>query len=265
MLTVRDLLTHYPRRLDDRGALTDIAHLRVDEHATVLARVKTVTESTYRPKYGGHGKRLAKRTEVVITDGRVDLTATFFNQPWRAGSLTPGVVAFFSGKVATFRGQRQLAQTTYDVLGRGSDVSAYDDEETQRYWPIYPASASVSSKRLAGCVELALAVLDPVPDHLPDDVRREHGLIGYDEALRLVHQPTGPADFRRARDRLRFDEAFVLQVVLAQRRSLARSLSAEPRPRRLGGLAEKFDHRLPFELTSGPAGERRRHRGRPGS
>ncbi len=247
-VTVRDLLTHYPRRLDDRGELTDISHLRIGEHATVLAKVKQATESRYRPKYGN---KLATRTVVTITDGRTDLSATYFNQKWRAGELKPGVIAFFSGKVGMFRGQRQLNQPTFDVLGRGSDVSEFDDEETQRYWPIYPASAKVSSKQLTTCVRQTLAVLDEVPDHLPDGVREAQGLLGYDEALRLVHEPAGPADFSKARKRLRFDEAFVLQVVLAQRRSLARSLSAEPRPWRAGGLADRFDRRLPFELTAG--------------
>ena len=251
MVSVRDLLTHYPRRLDDRGALTDIAHLRVDEHATVLARVKHVTESTYRPKYGARGNRLAKRTEVVITDGRTDLTATFFNQPWRAGSLQPGVVAFFSGKVGVFRGRKQLASPVFDVLGRGGDIDDVETEDLQRFWPIYPATAQVSSRKLMSCVESALAVLDPVPDLLPEDVRRTRGLAGYDHALRLIHQPDGPEEFERARARLRFDEAFVLQTVLAQRRSLASMLTAVPRPRREDGLAAKFDARLPFELTTG--------------
>jgi len=247
-VTVRDLLTHYPRRLDDRGALTDISHLRLGEHATVLAMVKQVTESTYRPTYG---KKLAKRTEVTITDGHVDVSATFFNQPWRAGSLKPGVVAFFSGKVGLFRHHLQLNQPMIDVLGRGGDVDEFNIEESQRFWPIYPASAKVSSKKLMRCVETALAVLDEVPDPLPDEVRRAQGLLAYDEAVRLVHQPPGPVEFEQARDRLRFDEAFVLQTVLAQRRSLARTLTAVPRPSRSDGLAGRFDARLPFELTAG--------------
>jgi len=246
--TVRDLVTHYPRRLDDRGALTDISHLRIGEHATVLARVHQAREFPYRQKHTG---RPGKRTEVTITDGHLELSATFFNQPWRAGSLRPGTVAFFSGKVGIFRGQRQLTQPAFEVLGRGSDVADFDDETVQRFWPIYPATARVSSKVLMDSVAQILAVLDSVPDHLPEEVRREQGLLGYDEALRRIHQPDGPDDFRSARHRLRFDEAFVLQTVLAQRRSLARTLNAVPRPRRESGLAARFDAQLPFELTSG--------------
>ncbi len=246
--TLRDLVTHYPRRLDDRGALTDISNLRIGEHATVLARVRQAQDFPYRQK---HTARPGKRTEVTITDGRRELSATFFNQPWRAGSLRPGTVAFFSGKVGVFRGQRQLTQPTFEVLGRGVDVEDLDDEAVQRFWPIYPATARVSSKVLMNCVAQVLAVLGDVPEHLPEEVRRANGLVGHDEALHLIHQPEGPDEFRRAQRRLRFDEAFVLQTVLAQRRSLARTLSAVPRPPRGGGLAARFDEQLPFRLTAG--------------
>ena len=245
--TVRDLVTHYPRRLDDRGALTDISRLQVGEHATVLGRVKQAEQSTFRPRRGG---RLGTRTVVTITDGERDITATFFNQAWRAGHLKPGTVAFFSGKVTMFRGRRELNTPIVEVLG-GGDVDDFDVDETQRYWPIYPATARISSKTIAACVQQALAVLDEVPDPLPEAVPQERGMLGYDAALRLVHQAQSPLEFRRAQERLRFDEAFVLQTVLAQRRSLARTLSAEPRPARAAGLRERFDERLPFELTAG--------------
>jgi ATP-dependent DNA helicase RecG len=243
--TVRDLLGHYPRRLDDRGELTDISRLRVGEHATVLGRVKQAEQSSYRPRQGG---RLATRTVVTITDGQRDISATFFNQKWQAGRLAPGTVAFFSGKVAIFRGRRELDSPVVEVLGAGEVDEA---EETKRFWPIYPASAQMSSKTIAMCVKQALALLDEVPDPLPDDVRRERDLLGYDTALRLVHLAQGPLDFARAQERLRFDEAFVLQSVLAQRRSLARTLSATPRPPVPGGLVERFDRRIPFDLTAG--------------
>src|SRR5262249_22626342 len=116
--TVRDLVTHYPRRLDDRGALTDISRLRVGEHATVLGRIRHAEQSTFKPRQGG---RLGTRTVVTITDGERDITATFFNQKWRAGQLGPGTVAFFSGKVTLFRGRRELNTPIVEVLGNEVD------------------------------------------------------------------------------------------------------------------------------------------------
>ncbi|MGH3504179.1 MAG: ATP-dependent DNA helicase RecG [Nocardioidaceae bacterium] len=248
METVRDLLTHYPRKLEDRGTLTDLSRLRVGEHVTVLAKTLGVKQSTYRPK---SGRRLASRTLVTVSDGHSSLVLTFFRQPWKQGQLKPGTVAFFSGKVTVYRGQRQLQHPTCEVLGAGGDLDEFDEEKSKRWWPVYPATAKVTSQQVSKTVEHVLRVLDEAPDPLPETVRTEHGLFGYRDALQMIHQPADPAEWHQARERLKFDEAFVLQTVLAQRRYAASALPATPRPARAGGLLDRFDQQLPFTLTDG--------------
>ena len=246
--TAGDLLGHYPRRLADRGRLTDLADLRIGEHVTVLAKTLTVKVGSYQPRGGG---RRAARTEVVVTDGQRELSMTFFRQPWKTGQLAPGTVAWFSGRVDIFNGRRQLQSPTCEVLGTGRDLEEFEGEEQQRWRPIYPATSSVTSKMIQDSIDLVLDQLDPVPDPVPPDVRHRLGLLPYDEALRLIHRATDPADWEEARRRLRFDEAFVLQTVLAQRRHLMQSLPATPRPPRGDGLRARFDQSLPFTLTDG--------------
>jgi ATP-dependent DNA helicase RecG len=248
MTTVGDLLEHYPRRLADRGKLTDFADLRIGEHVTVLAKTMSVKVSGYQPRGGG---RRASRTEVVVTDGRQELSMSFFRQPWKTGQLEAGTIAWFSGKVDVFKGRRQLQSPTCEVLGRGSDLDDIDVDNLQRWWPVYPATSAVSSKTIHDCVELALNQLDPQPDPVPQTVRDELDLLAYDAALRSVHLATDPSEWEKARARLRFDEAFVLQTVLAQRRRLTMSLPAVPRPPRTDGLRARFDESLPFTLTTG--------------
>src|SRR5919202_6024706 len=74
--TVLDLLRHYPRRYEERGELTPLAELRIDDDVTVLARVADVTPRPMRHRRG-------TLLEVVVTDGTGRLTLTFFNQAWR--------------------------------------------------------------------------------------------------------------------------------------------------------------------------------------
>ena len=95
--TVGDLLAHYPRRLAERGELTDLASLRVDDDVTVLAEVRTARAIRNR---SGRGERL----EVVVGDGRGTLQLTFFGrrQTWRQRELTPGTRGLFAGKVSVF-------------------------------------------------------------------------------------------------------------------------------------------------------------------
>jgi ATP-dependent DNA helicase RecG len=245
--TVGDLLAHLPRRYAERGELTDLSSLRVDDDVTVVADVMEVTTRPMRHRRG-------TLLEVVVGDGRGRLTLTFFNQAWRGErDLVAGRRGLFSGKVGEYRGKRQLAHPEYLMLD-GADEASDDDVAAtyaQALIPVYPATATLPSWKVAQCIRVALDSLPEVPDPLPAEVRARHDLVGLTEAFRLVHRPETRADVDQGLARLRFDEAFVLQVVLAQRRLASQALPAVPRPVRDGGLLEAFDARLPFALTAG--------------
>ena len=242
--TVGDLLHHYPRRYAERGELTSLDELEVDEHVTVLARIEKVTLIPFRGRKGD-------RLEVVVTDGRGRLTLVFFNQGWRQKDLRPGSQGLFAGKVGVFNRTRQLASPDYQLL----DESAGSETAEQfagRLIPVYPASAQMPSWKLSLAVDMALTThLGEVGEPLPAELREKHELIALSEALELVHRPRTRAELEQARDRLRWDEAFVLQVALAQRRAADSARPAVPRPVRAGGLLDAFDAKLPFTLTQG--------------
>ncbi len=250
--TVGDLLAHYPRRLHDSGELSDFSDLPVGEHATVIAKVLKVDNLAYTPKGQQRNRnRPAYRTEVAITDGSRQLQATFFRQAWRKGALVPGTIAMFSGKVTLFKGRRQLQHPTCDILGHGSGLDEFAGREIPRWIPIYPATAAITSQQIAQCIAQVLRVLDATAEPVPDEVRSALGLMGHDEALRGIHQPQDDTQWHGARSRLRFDEAFVVQTVLAQRRQVAERLPALARPILDTGLRARFEQLLPFALTAG--------------
>jgi ATP-dependent DNA helicase RecG len=244
--TVGDLLGHYPRRYARHGELTRLTDLEEGEHVTVLAEVASVSTRPMRNRPGSI-------FEAIVTDGHARLTLTFFgrgHQGWRQSKLQPGMRGLFSGQVSSFRGKRQLAHPDYELLGDGS-AGARAAEYAAEMIPLYPATAQLASWRIAQSVEMALELLDVPHDPIPAGIRREHGLIGYADALRGIHRPADDADLGRAKDRLRWDEAFILQVALAQRRRAAADYSAIPRPGAPGGLLDAFDSQLPFSLTAG--------------
>jgi ATP-dependent DNA helicase RecG len=244
--TVGDLLRHYPRRYETRGELTDLASLTDGEYVTVQAEVAKVTS---RPMRNRRGSIL----EATVTDGQGLLVLTFFGrgrQDWRERQLTPGVRGLFSGQVSTFRGKRQLAHPDYELLDAGDDAAHAAAEYAAEMIPVYPAAKDITSWQIARSVRVVLDVLD-VEDPMPRAIRDRHGLCGLADALRGIHRPVDWADINRSRHRLKWDEAFLLQVVLAQRRLAATAYSATPRPRRSGGLLDAYDAGLPFELTVG--------------
>jgi ATP-dependent DNA helicase RecG len=245
--TVGDLLTYYPRRYETRGELTDLDALRDGEYVTVQAQIERVG---LRPMRNRHGSIF----EATVTDGHGTLSLTFFGkgrQDWRERELAPGRTGLFSGQVSTFRGKRQLSHPEYELLSSNEAADARAAEFASEIIPIYPASKDISSWQIADSVQLALEAADLDDDPLPAVIRARYGLLGYARALNAIHRPGEDSDWRRAAKRLKWDEAFMLQVVLAQRRRVSTEYVAQPRPAITDGLLAEFDQHLPFELTDG--------------
>ncbi|MCS5718897.1 ATP-dependent DNA helicase RecG [Herbiconiux sp. CPCC 205763] len=250
--TVADLLSHYPRRYARRGELTAIDMLPIDENVTIVAEVRTVSERQMKARRGNI-------LEVSISDGQGFLTLTFFNQAWRSRELRPGVRAIFAGKVSNYKGALQLSHPNYQVLddlalaaGAGE---ALDDAEAKRWAempiPIYPATASLASWQIAKSVELVLDGLHGgIPDPVPDEVREERGLMTAQRAFEGIHRPQKDSEWMRARDTLRFHEAFVLQTALVKQRAETHAVHTAARTPKPGGYLERFDAALPFRLTA---------------
>jgi ATP-dependent DNA helicase RecG len=241
--TTGDLLRHYPRRYVRRGDLTDLASLRDGEDVTVFAQVAKVTSRRMKARRG-------KLLEVTVTDGSARLALTFFHKVeyWER-QLSPGRHGMFAGRVSTFAGKRQLAHPEFKLLG--ADDADKAAEYAAELIPVYPATRDFSSWDIEKCVRVVLDTLGEVDDPLPEAVRERHGLDGLTTALMGIHRPADLAEADRARTRLKWDEALMLQAVLAQRRRAAAALPATARPPRAGGLLDAFDARLPFSLTGG--------------
>jgi ATP-dependent DNA helicase RecG len=242
--TAGDLIYHFPRRYDERGEHTDIRALEVGEQVTVMAQVQ---RTNVRPMRQRRGQML----EVTVgDDSGGTLTCTFFSQAWRERDLKPGRWGLFAGKVTEFRGKRQLNSPDYVLLDDETATSEVE-EFAGALIPVYPAAAAVPTWVIARCVRVVLDTLTPPEDPLPSAVRAERGLVALAKALREIHRPSSRESLAIARRRLKWDEAFAVQLTLAQRKHRAADWPATPRPRRDDGLLTGFDASLPYELTDG--------------
>ncbi|GAA0962162.1 ATP-dependent DNA helicase RecG [Virgisporangium aurantiacum] len=243
--TCGDLLYHFPRRYDERGEHTDIRGLEIGEQVTVMAQVKSVN---LRPMRARRGNLL----EVVVGDGTGGvLTCTFFNQAWRQRDLQTGRWGLFAGKVTDFRGKRQLNGPDYVLLSADADAEEEVEEFAGALIRVYPAAAALPTWTIARTVRVVLDTFEPPDDPLPAGLRAEHNLAGIGPALRDIHRPATRGALELARRRLKWDEAFAVQLTLAQRRKRAELLPAVPRPRRETGVLAAFETTLPYELTEG--------------
>ena len=240
--TVGQLLEHYPRRYVVRGELSDISELIDGEEVTVLAEISAVSL-----------RRASGRTilEVVVTDGSAKMWLTFFNQPWREKELRVGRTGMFAGKVGLFNGKRQLSHPDYQLIPDGSDVDQAIAGFAGKFLPVYPSSSKLPSWKIAQCMEIILDGLEPLEDFLDDELCARLSLPRLDEAIRWIHTPPTLEDAARSRERLTFDEALLLQVVLAQRKARISAQATVARPVIADRLVTAFESRLPFEFTEG--------------
>jgi ATP-dependent DNA helicase RecG len=246
MATVGDLLRHYPRRYEERGKLTDIASLVVGEDVTILAEIKTSISRKMRD-------RPNFVVDVTVKDGSdATLSLTFFAKDkgkaaWRVGQLRPGSVGMFAGTVGVFNNKRQLTHPEYVML---SDDSTTVDDFAGVLIPVYPTTKELRSWRIAELIKTVLDVVQ-VTDPMPNSLRVGRHLTDLLTALREIHRPASWAMMGAAKKRLKWDEAFAVQLSLVQRKLRAAAAPAIPRPRRIDGLLSTFDATLPYTLTQG--------------
>lgn len=271
MHTVEDLLRHYPLRYATQGQPLTEEEPEDGSHITVIGRV---TKAELKPMRQRRGSLL----KVVLDTGTgKGVDVTFFNGDKVKYVVREGVRAMMSGTVNYWRpGQWNLSHPGYLILPEGADdetptlttvrgggdlrgiaQSAKDAGGVdmsffeREFIPVYPATAKVQSWEILACVRQVLDQLDPIDDPLPQHVRDEQQLMAVSDALRLIHLPEHKLDIEQAKQRLRFDEALALQLVLAERRHEVSARTAKPCPPRTDGIAAAFDQRLPFELTAG--------------
>jgi ATP-dependent DNA helicase RecG len=235
--TVSGLLHHYPRRYIDRSEVTAIRDLRLGQTATVIARVKRTA------------KRQTRRRQSMVTvslyDGSGYLDLTFFNQPWAAGLYKEGQELAVSGTAGRYRGRLQMANFEVEVLHEDADTV-----HTARITPVHPAAEGITSRTIRELVFRALEQLQSMDDPIPKDVLSAESLASFDWAIRTIHFPASQDDLVRARERLKFDELFTLELGVAFRKHRVgtgeRGIAHDPD----GELVERLVATLPFEPTA---------------
>ncbi len=229
--TVEDLLTFFPRRLEDRTKLRPIGELRDGESALVEGVLRAKSKVKVRPNL--------ELIKAALDDGTGLLFGVWFNQPWIWDSLKQGERYAFFGKVEIRFGEIQMENPVWERAGRRG--------QTGRFVPIYPSTEGLSQTVLQNVIRWTLRRVRPrIPEIIPAEVRDRLGLLSRAQALTKIHFPTSPAEFEKARETLAFEELFLLQVGLALRRkkeAVGRRVDPDP------SWLARFIESLPFTLT----------------
>ncbi len=239
--TVEDLLYHFPRRYLDRRRLTRIGDVRIGEETTVVGAVRSAEVSRI--------SRNRSVLNVAVYDGSSYMNCVWFNQPYHADRLQPGVEAAFSGRVQHRYGRLQMVNPAYDILQDGAEVGS-STVHTGRIIPLHPATQRMSAAMLRRLIMRALDQHGDLPDHLPFALRHRYGYPHRAQALREMHFPASAGRLNRARQRMVYDELLVMQAALALRRMRLRSGTPGIAHAPPAAALAAFQASLPFELTA---------------
>lgn len=240
LVTVEDLLRHFPFRYDDFSEFKRMADLVVGE--TVSVRGEIVHIENVRTR-----RRRMTLTEAVVEDESGSVGAVWFNQPFLMRNLRVGVRVSLSGKVAFAREGLQLTNPAYEVLGRGGTL------HTGALVPVYHETEGLSSKWLRAHLKPLLPLLDEVPEFLPVEILERQDFMALSEAMKQVHFPASTEAAEQAKRRLAFDELFLIQLYLLEekRKWQGQGAVAIPFNREREADVKSFLAQLPFALTDG--------------
>ncbi len=233
--TIGDFLSLYPRRYDDYRTLKTINQLQYGEEVTIIAQVWETRQRDAR-----NGRPIITST---LSDGTATIEVTWFNQPWLAQKLQPGLQIVLSGKVDEYLGRLTFQSPDWEELDKNLI-------HTGRLVPVYPLTEGITIKWLRNQIKATVDYWTRrLPDYLPDESRQRLAMPPLDEAIRQIHFPDDWDKLEAARRRLAFDELLLIQLgVLRQRRAWQ---AQQGQPVKIEDESvERLIQALPFELTA---------------
>ncbi len=237
VITIHDLLYHFPRRYDDVSARRSISELQPGAEETVIGEVTDVRAI-------GSGSKLRVRVEVSDETGSIE--AIFFNQRWIAQQIRIGQTIALSGKVSLYGGKLQFSSPRWERYTPDPDALLH----TGRLVPIHPLTQGLHENQARRFIKQVVDAVTPrVVDHLPPARREQARLLPLAEALAQIHFPDSHERLAAARRRLGFDEFLFIQIGVLQRKRLWQQELGVPFTIDERVHAE-LQQRLPFQLTA---------------
>ena len=209
--TIKDLLYYFPRKYVDRTSLSTIGSIQEGDEVNLVGRVKSVNL-----------RRMKKGNFVTanVADHTGSIRLMWFNAAdYIHQSLKVGDLLTMHGKVAAYKGSHQIVHPEYDKLN-ANEISL----TTGFIIPVYPLTddlkkSGLENRNLRKIIYLALQSVENIDDHFDNDLRKQFDIQDLNTALRNIHYPKDFVSLEKSVHRLKYDEHFFLQLLLAKRKS----------------------------------------------
>jgi ATP-dependent DNA helicase RecG len=233
--TVEDLLYYFPFRYEDFQNITPIEKLIPGTSANVVGQIELI-----------QNKRSPRRrmyiTEALISDQTESIKVIWFNQPFIVKNLRVGDKVSLAGKVEQSYTGLQMTSPNYEKVNKAGTV------HTQGIVPIYRLTSNITQKQIRFLIKQIIKLASKLDDWLPKEIIKNQKLLNLGEAIEKIHFPGSINDIKKAKERLAFNELFLLQL---QSQIIKRDLEnarATPIPFK-EKETKNFVASLPFNLT----------------
>ena len=208
---IKDLLYYFPRKYVDRTSLSTIGSIQEGDEVNLVGRIKSVNL-----------RRMKKGNFVTanVADHTGSIRLMWFNaSDYIHQSLKVGDLLTMHGKVAAYKGSHQIVHPEYDKLN-ANEISL----TTGFIIPVYPLTddlkkSGLENRNLRKIIYLALQSIEKIDDHFDKDLREQFDVEDLNTALRNIHYPKDFESLEKSVHRLKYDEHFFLQLLLAKRKS----------------------------------------------
>ncbi len=243
IVTVRDLLLYFPKDYVDESEFTNIIDITINETNVlkgVISNIKT--------KYTRNGMAM---TNALLTDETGSIEIIWFNQPYVAQTLKAGDEIILTGKGKLSNGRASISSPKFEHV---KNEQAHTGRIVPKYYQsdIKDSKYKISSKWLREKIQPLLYIADYFEDFLPEQILEQEDLISFSEAVKQIHYPDNLEALYKAKERLGFDELFLLQLqALNKKKNWQLSWINQNREKLSLNeeLVQEFVHKLPFQLT----------------
>lgn len=240
--TVEDLLFYFPFRYDDFSRISKISDLQVGQSANVVGEVEIIQNKRSR-------RRRMQITEALVNDGSDTLKITWFNQPFIAKNLRVGDRVSLAGKIEEYGGLVMVSPVYEKISQTTFEKRASSAVHTQGLVPNYHLTKNISQKQLRFLIAWSIQAAGQIVDWLPEEIKRELKLVNLGQAIKKIHFPARQQDIVIAKQRLAFDELFLIQMQSQLIRQDLATLEA-PLVEFKTKEVKEFVDSLPFKLTN---------------
>lgn len=235
IITVEDLLYHFPYRYEDRSQFTAIAMVQAGETQTICGQVLTSRRNFYSKN---------RTVEVVVNDKSGRITCVWFNQPYLANIFKEGQEVVLYGRVDIFKKRLQMVVPDFEII-QSEDRSL----NMGRIVPVYPLTKGITQRYLRKLIDMCLvSSAQTLPDIIPADIRKKRNLNPIAQSIHQIHFPSDAFHQQKAIDRIAFEEFFLFQICVILRRfsivnkkGIVHHVSHQ--------LVDQYKASFPFQLT----------------